>query len=453
MLSSKQLVADRVYLGRYQSTAFLGEGGMSNVWLAQDVKDSRFVVVKVMKKQFFSDPKCREAFRREIDFLSRFQHPYAVTFYEASLHDQHGPCLAMEFVQGVPLNEILQRQGRLTPERVGKLLGKLCAMLHALHAEGYIHRDLKPANLMVVCADTRAESLKVIDFGLARKLVGATETPYIPIERISGYSSGTPDYMSPEQLGDNPMDQCGDLYSVGVILYELLTGARPFTSESVAETLLAHAEQAPPPFPPEVRVPPAIEQVVMACLAKHPEDRPQSARDLALLYGQALGQPIWDEEESEELRAAASVAREDGLGSAHDEPLSTAVEYNLEAWMPEQIAEMKLKGFLHDLGGEVTESVPGMIRVYLKREQGGAQPASNGGFLSWLGLAKKPEAGPEPDLIEMEAHMKKNLAGRANELYITLRLRVVQGRQRADWNAWCDQTVRALSAYLMAKRV
>src|SRR5581483_8879142 len=110
---------DRVFMGRYRTTQFLGEGGMSTVWLAQERGTGRRVVVKVMKEQFLADPKCREAFRREIDFLQSFQHPYAVAFYEASLNDPLGPCLAIEYVEGKPLDRLLKEQGRLPPARVG----------------------------------------------------------------------------------------------------------------------------------------------------------------------------------------------------------------------------------------------------------------------------------------------------------------------------------------------
>src|SRR5207244_3779147 len=134
------------------------------VWLAQEAAGGERVVVKIMKEQFLTDPKCREAFRREIDFLKAFRHPYAVQFYQASLNDPLGPGLAIEFVDGLPLDRLLEKHRRLTPSRVGRLLGKLCSMLHALHGQDYVHRDLKPANIMVLGADTPDETIKVLDF-------------------------------------------------------------------------------------------------------------------------------------------------------------------------------------------------------------------------------------------------------------------------------------------------
>lgn len=440
---------DHVYLGRYQAIHAIGEGGMSTVWLAHDSKTKRNVVVKVMRAELSSDPKCREAFRREMDFLSQFRHPYAVDFYQASLNDPGGPCIVMEQVLGTPLDELLERHGRMPPDRVGRLLGQLCAMLQALHDAGYVHRDLKPGNIIVVGADSPDERVKVIDFGLSRKLIGQAESPYIPIEKITTYSSGTPDYMSPEQLGDNAMDQRGDIYSVGIMLYELLTGGRPFRQRTPDELLRAHAEMPPPPFPRELEIPAAIEAVVRSCLAKMPADRPRSMRELATRFEEALGQQIWPDERPSKLPQGMPMASQPILQLPSDPDM---VAFEMEAWMPAQIAEMKLKGFLNDIGGEVTESVPGLIRVYLKRPRASADPVPSGGFLAWLGFGKKPPE-PEADLVEMEVRMATTGPAKTNHLQINSTLRMVRGQRPDDWNQWCDRIIREMSAYLIAKRL
>src|ERR1700732_2706063 len=216
----------RVFLGRYETIRLLGEGGMGRVYLARQLDLGRQVVVKVMHDQIAGDPKFCERFQRETLLMARFQHPYAVTLYDASLNDPQGPCIIMEYIRGVTLDVLLQRNGRLSAERVGRLLGQLCEVLQAAHSEGIIHRDLKPTNLMVVDPDTPYEKIKVMDFGLA-KLVQQT-----PMQQVSDtgteFAVGTPGYISPEQVRGEEMDQRGDLYSVGVILYELLTGRIPF---------------------------------------------------------------------------------------------------------------------------------------------------------------------------------------------------------------------------------
>src|SRR5216684_3835552 len=168
--------------------------------------------------------------------MARFQHPYAVTLYDASLNDPQGPCIIMEYIRGVSLDALLAKNGRLSPARVGRLLGQLCEVLQAAHGQGIIHRDLKPANLMVVDPYTPYEKLKVMDFGLA-KLVQARTIQQIS-EPGTDFAVGTPGYISPEQVRGEEMDHRGDLYSVGIILYELLTGRLPFDRRSTMDVLL-----------------------------------------------------------------------------------------------------------------------------------------------------------------------------------------------------------------------
>src|SRR3989440_3957364 len=158
----------RIFLGRYEALRLLGEGGMGRVYLARQLDLGRQVVVKVMHDHIAADSVFRDRFRREMQLMAHFQHPYAVALYDASLDDPQGPCIVMEYIRGITLDALLARNGRLTPMRVDRLLGQLCEVLQAAHSEGIIHRDLKPANLMVVDPDTPYEIVKVMDFGLAK---------------------------------------------------------------------------------------------------------------------------------------------------------------------------------------------------------------------------------------------------------------------------------------------
>src|SRR5436305_3472510 len=145
----------RIFLSRYETIRLLGEGGMGRVYLARQLDLGRQVVVKVMHDHVASDPKFRDRFMRETLVMARFQHPYAVTLYDASLNDPEGPCIVMEYIKGVTLDTMLiTNGGRLDPLRVGRLLRQMCEVLQSAHAEGIIHRDLKPANLMVVEPDS-----------------------------------------------------------------------------------------------------------------------------------------------------------------------------------------------------------------------------------------------------------------------------------------------------------
>src|ERR1022692_1386808 len=144
----------RTFLGRYETIKILGEGGMGRVYLAKQTDLGRQVVVKVMHEHIANDPQFRERFLGETLLMARFQHPYVVALFDASLSDPLWPCIVMEYVRGISLDKLLHRNTRLSPARVGKILGQLCEALSAAHAEGIVHRDLKPANLMVVDPDT-----------------------------------------------------------------------------------------------------------------------------------------------------------------------------------------------------------------------------------------------------------------------------------------------------------
>src|SRR5439155_19853615 len=190
-----------------------------------------------------------------------------------------GPCISIELIRGVSLDEVLRKNGCLSPGRVVRILGQLCEVLQAAHTEGIIHRDLKPGNLMIVDADSPYELLKVMDFGLAKLISPESPAGAVAVSNAE-FAVGTPGYMCPEQVRGEEMDNRGDLYSVGVILYELLTGRLPFSGPTTMDILLADATESPPLFADIGAanwVPPAIEAVIQSCLAKDPAERPQSA--------------------------------------------------------------------------------------------------------------------------------------------------------------------------------
>lgn len=432
----------RIFLGRYQATRLLGEGGMGRVYLAKQLDLGRQVVVKIMHDHIAADPKFRERFQRETLVMARFQNPFVVTLYDASLNDPEGPCIVMEYIRGVTLDTLLFRNNRLSPQRVGRLLGQLCEALQAAHSEGIIHRDLKPGNLMVVDPDTPYEKIKVMDFGLAKLLDPASAKTFTNAE----FAVGTPGYMCPEQAQGDPVDHRGDLYSVGIILYELLTGRLPFRNASSMEIMLSHVNEQPPSFAAAGAanwVPPAIEAVVMSCLEKSPAHRPASARELAERYETAL------DHEQVVQQSAIPPEHPRARGESAPPPPEPKVEphvvvHELDAWMPERIAVYKLRGFVQDVCGEVIESVPGRVRVRLGGP--GSIYQSGGGPLSWLGL------GRPPGLIEMELDLEPMDTGRENFLHITVTMRPGHRcRADAEWRARCDRIYCDLRGYLMGQ--
>jgi serine/threonine-protein kinase len=466
-------MSGRVFLGRYETIRLLGEGGMGKVYLAHQTDLGRQVVVKVMHDHVAADATFRERFQRETLLMARFQHPYAVTLYDAVLDDPQGPCIVMEYIKGVTLDVLLHSNRRLDPGRVGRLLHQICEVLQAAHTEGIIHRDLKPANVMVVDPDSPYELIKVMDFGLA-KLLGPDAQVTVTNHE---FAVGTPGYMCPEQAKGEVMDHRGDLYSIGVILFELLTGQLPFSGGSTMDVLLAHATEEPPSFSRmgvQGLVPPAVERVVQWCLAKDPGQRPRHARELAEAYAAALegykveatpGKAVPRTRPSGPLPTRPSLVAPPApppAGAAGPPepvliksppttpppgPLSDplAVVHTLEAWMPEKIATYKLRGFIQDAGGELVESVPGRINVRLGGKNCAYAVPTRG--LSWLGLGRKPG-------IDLELRLQRGENGRDNQLKITVVFRSSTGadiNSDAAWRAVCTQIYCDLRGYLMGQ--
>lgn len=433
----------RVFLGRYEAQRLLAEGGMGKVYLARQRDLGRQVVIKVMHDDVAQDPKFQERFQRETLLMARFQHPYAVTLYDASL-EEHQACIVMEYIKGVTLDVLRQRnEGRMSPTRVGRLLGQLCEVLQAAHGQGILHRDLKPTNLMIVDPDTPYEKIKVMDFGLAKLCRRSNSSK--PTTSEGEFAIGTPAYICPEQIRGEEADHRGDLYSVGVILYELLTGKVPFAGRTTMDMLLAQATEEPPSFAQmggSDTIPRAVEAVVLRCLAKEPEQRPASARELADMYETALSEAESSVGEPEAFLEDARESAPAALSYEVQDP--NWIVRQMEAWMPEAVASHKLRGFVQDAGGEVIESVPGLIRVRLGRP--GSLYAQPGGALSWLGIGKKSG-------LEMALRLNSRGPDRSNVLRITVTMKSLNGASAADpvWRARCDQIYCDLRAYLMAQ--
>jgi serine/threonine-protein kinase len=450
------MMLGELILGKYKVTRPLDEGGMSRVYLARQQDVARDAVVKVLKEPLLAQAKAKEHFRREIHILSRFQHPHAVGYYDSSTRDRRGPILVMEYLRGVDLNALLYREGRFSPERAGRLLVQLCDVLQSAHDAGVVHRDIKPGNLMILHPGTPQETLKLMDFGLAKM----SSLLYISPEDLVDFNlpaaSGTPEYITPEMVRGNDMDGRGDLYSVGVVLFEMLAGRRPFQG-GVKELMRAHAEDRPPRLADVgVEVPAALEAVVQSCLAKHPDNRPAGAWELALAYEKALGRRIITARASAGPRDRPSGLRPlpekfNGLEPAADR---NAVKQSFEASMPEAMAMVKLKGFIYDLGGEVIESVPGLIRVRLLERS--AEPRTKSGLFRRL-IGGGEEGGRQTHLLQapsstdIELHMERRDPTQASRLTITLVMRPGGGMITPEWRNRCNGISRDLQAYLMGR--
>ncbi|HZD67695.1 MAG TPA: protein kinase [Actinomycetes bacterium] len=251
--------------GRYELSALLGAGGMASVYLATDGVLQRTVAVKVLGPPYDQHPVLMERFRREARAAAALNHPGIVAVYDSG--SQAGVhYIVMEYVQGETLADILRRQGVLEPRRVAEVGLLVCQALAAAHARGLVHRDVKPANVLV----GQDGQVKVADFGIARAAADHTLTG-------SGLL-GTAAYLSPEQAQGGTVDARSDVYALGCVLYELLTGAPPFAGDSAMAVAARQVTEAPePPSRRNPRVGPALEAVVMTALAKDPAQRYQTA--------------------------------------------------------------------------------------------------------------------------------------------------------------------------------
>jgi serine/threonine-protein kinase len=430
----------RIFLGRYEPIKLLGEGGMGRVYLARQTDLGRQVVVKVMHDHIATDPKFRERFQRETLLMARLQHANIVALFDASLNDPQGPCIVMEYIRGVSLDGLLQRNGRLSPARVSRLLTQLCDALQTAHSEGIIHRDLKPSNIMVVDPDTPYEKIKVMDFGLAKLVadVKGMGMYHKSTETGADFAVGTPGYISPEQVRGDELTLSCDLYSVGVILFELLTGKLPFTREDTMDVLLAHATESPPTFSDlglDIDIPHAVEMVVHSCLAKNPADRPASARDLAMLFEEALHNHHHHAAADEEQGAEPEAMEKQGATVPKVAPNSKI--YELDARMPDTLVTLKLKGFVHDIDGEVLDSVPGRLKVRVGHNGGG-----------WFGgmFRKTP-------IVDMDLVLERHNPNHPSDLHITIVMTTPDRKafQSQLWQQRCDHIFIELRSYLGCK--
>ncbi len=268
--------------GKYRIEQLLGRGGMGAVYRARDMRLDRLVALKVVRAELLGDPEARRRFRREAQIVARLQHPAIVSVYDfGSFHDG-GAYLVMELVRGEDLRRVLQREGRLDPKRALAILTTVCSAIEAAHREGVLHRDLKPENILLPGGDVEA---KVLDFGVAKVIDDRQASPAdaATLVTAAGMIVGTPAYMAPEQLRGGTVDARTDVFSLGVIAFEMLTGELPFGRGSLAEVVLAHARGVPP-IP---GAPPALARAVRAALEPEPDRRPGSPQALAHLLSAA----------------------------------------------------------------------------------------------------------------------------------------------------------------------
>ncbi|HTW19653.1 MAG TPA: Stk1 family PASTA domain-containing Ser/Thr kinase [Mycobacteriales bacterium] len=274
--------------GRYEIGETIGYGGMAEVHRGRDVRLGRDVAIKLLRRDLGRDPVVETRFRREAQSAASLNSPSIVAVYDTGEDNVAGmptPYIVMEYVDGKTLREVLAEEGRLLPRRALEVTAAVCTALEQAHVAGIVHRDIKPANVML----TSNGDIKVMDFGIARALTTSTATMTQTAAVV-----GTAHYLSPEQARGEHVDARSDVYSTGCLLYELLTGAPPFTGDTAVAVAYQHVREDPaPPSSVEPDVPASVDAIVLVAMSKNPVNRYGSAAEMRADIERALaGKPV-----------------------------------------------------------------------------------------------------------------------------------------------------------------
>ncbi|HWX43377.1 MAG TPA: serine/threonine-protein kinase [Blastocatellia bacterium] len=278
--------------GKYLVLGRVGSGAMCNVYRARNIVTDKQVALKVLKPELTADPDIARRFEQEARAASRIHHPHAINVMDFGVAEDlpragdNTAFIVMELLDGETLSQLLRRTGPLGISRAAQILRQVAGALEAAHSVGVVHRDIKPDNIIITRLDG-SDFARVVDFGVSKILEDVNRRG---LSTAAHFFVGTPRYMSPEQCEERPADTRSDIYSLGVVLYEMLSGAPPFEGDSGTRLLIRHASEPPPPLRerrPDVS--PEVEAVVMSALEKDPSRRPQGAMEFSRQFDRAAG--------------------------------------------------------------------------------------------------------------------------------------------------------------------
>ncbi|MEM9491381.1 MAG: serine/threonine-protein kinase, partial [Myxococcota bacterium] len=272
----------RVVAERYRLIAKLGEGGMGTVFRAEQISLKRTVALKLLRPDLSRDSAQVRRFDAEAKLVAQLSHPNTVTLYDFGQDSDSSGYnmlfIAMEYIEGQSLRQIIHREGAMRPGRALAIAEQVAASLADAHDHSIIHRDLKPDNVMLSVRGKRSDVVTVLDFGIAKLRDAQNHLTGMPVTQ-AGALLGTPQYMAPEQIRSEPVDGRTDVYAMGAMLYEMLTGRLPFEAPSLMAILTLHLHEMPAPPTqrrPDLGLPPELDRLVMTALNKQPEARPPS---------------------------------------------------------------------------------------------------------------------------------------------------------------------------------
>lgn len=283
-------VLGSVIAGRFQIQSLLGRGGMGAVYLATHLQLDKPVALKLMHGSWFLDKHLRERFVREVKVCSALNHPNIIKILSTGVSPEGQPYVAMDFIQGETLTQRLASCGALKSAQALPLLLQIADALACAHSSGVAHRDVKPGNVMLTEGSDGSAKALVVDFGLSKFISDEGAKIGSQMQTTSGMQ-GSPLYMSPEQCQNQKTDFRTDVYSLGCLMYEMLSGKPPFEGDSVFALMYEHVNALPPPFDPSLSVPNALQNVVFRCLEKLPENRYATAGDIVTALADKDSEP------------------------------------------------------------------------------------------------------------------------------------------------------------------
>jgi len=324
ILNEEPSLVGHVLDGKYTLISKLGEGGMGSVYLAEQTSMGREVAIKVLRREFSQNRMAIKRFLREARAASKLAHPNTITVYDFGQSTDGLLYLVMERLSGRPLGDILDDEGRMTPERTVHILAQVCDSLSEAHAHGITHRDLKPENIFIEQKVGNPDFVKVLDFGIA-KMQGDDSTQ----ATATGMICGTPSYMSPEQAMGRDIDGRSDIYALGILLFEMLTDEKPFEGDTPMEVMLKHINEPSPNILERTRlgVPEGLQGALDRMLTKDATARPAHCQEVKKLLVEGLATPTVNAPrlDMEILRASADApASEDGPTEERPSPFDVS---------------------------------------------------------------------------------------------------------------------------------